>query len=1066
MNQMISLFLSQSYQDAWDDYNRSLTSENFVQWDYVILTASNEQQAEGFRAQLEARRKAGFLPLKTNFVVISDPEGKRVGSGGATLNVIKYIANEENTADFDNLRVMVIHSGGDSKRVPQYSALGKLFSPVPHELPNGRTSSLFDEFMIGMSGVPGRFRSGMMLLSGDVLLLLNSLQIDFSSGAACISFKEDVNTGKNHGVFLAGEDGNVASFLHKQTVETLKQYGAVNERNCVDIDTGAVIFSSPLMASLYSLISDEKTGAVNPDKFNEFVNEKTRLSLYGDFLYPLATNSTLENFYKEKPEGDFCPELTKARTAVWEAIRPFRLKLLRLSPAKFVHFGTTKEILGLMTKGVNDYKYLGWSSNVNSSVPDNVTRKNRISTDGNNVSSQAVPLSPITVTDQDDTKAYTPLVSTYVAAINSIIEDNAVLGSRTYAEASYVHKGAVVGDNVVLSYIDIYEGTIPSNVVVHGLKQRDGRFVVRIYGIEDNPKDTLEDNGLFLGVPIQEFMSRSKLAVDDLWDTDDHSIWNAKFYSPKDTIKEALKSSLSLYKIVTAYAGSISDSYSESAVIANENAEVILASLLDEFKAADRKSLCAGFNDADPDALLAWDTRMQDLVKMGHLLGVVQRGGTVEDAKGFLEPGKLLTSTQIEWVDAQLEESDFPGKVRLNYYIGSLIGGIEGDKYIGRCFKTISDGLLEAHLDKLKLNETCKITCDEHVVNLPLRVNFFGGWTDTPNICNEMGGSVLNAAISLDGKYPVQVTLRRLKEKKIIFDSRDMDIHGEFDSIEPLQATGDPYDPFALQKAALIACGIIPRTGSSLDEILTRLGGGFFMGTEVTNVPKGSGLGTSSILAGACVKALFEFVGIEYEEADLYDHVLCMEQIMSTGGGWQDQVGGLTGGFKLIQSRPGLKQELTVKHIDISKETLRELNERFVCIWSGQRRLARNLLRSVVGRYIGNEPDAISALNQMPHVAALGVFELERGNVDAFAELMNKHWELSRMLDAGSTNTCIDQIFLSIDDLICGKMICGAGGGGFMQVILKKGVKKEELAIRLREVFQDSGTAVWDTEFV
>lgn len=238
------------------------------------------------------------------------------------------------------------------------------------------------------------------------------------------------------------------------------------------------------------------------------------------------------------------------------------------------------------------------------------------------------------------------------------------------------------------------------------------------------------------------------------------------------------------------------------------------------------------------------------------------------------------------------------------------------------------------------------------------------------------------------------------------------------------------------------------------------------MGTEVTNVPKGSGLGTSSILAGACVKALFEFMGIEYEEGDLYNHVLCMEQIMSTGGGWQDQVGGLTNGFKLIQSRPGLKQEIRVKHIDIAKETMDELNERFVCIWSGQRRLARNLLRSVVGRYIGNDPDALSALKQMPHVAALGVYELERGDVDAFASLMNKHWELSKMLDNGSTNTCIDQIFLSIDDLICGKMICGAGGGGFMQVVLKKGVTKEDLSARLHEVFQDSGTAVWDTKFV
>ena len=68
--------------------------------------------------------------------------------------------------------------------------------------------------------------------------------------------------------------------------------------------------------------------------------------------------------------------------------------------------------------------------------------------------------------------------------------------------------------------------------------------------------------------------------------------------------------------------------------------------------------------------------------------------------------------------------------------------------------------------------------------------------------------------------------------------SRDMDVHGEFDSIEELQKTGDPYDPFALQKACLLACGIIPSEGGSLDEILTRLGGGFEMHSEVTNVPR------------------------------------------------------------------------------------------------------------------------------------------------------------------------------------------------------------------------------------
>ena len=56
MRNLYSLFLSQAYQDCWDDYNRSLKVRNFPKWDYVILTASNEQQAEGFRKQIEERR--------------------------------------------------------------------------------------------------------------------------------------------------------------------------------------------------------------------------------------------------------------------------------------------------------------------------------------------------------------------------------------------------------------------------------------------------------------------------------------------------------------------------------------------------------------------------------------------------------------------------------------------------------------------------------------------------------------------------------------------------------------------------------------------------------------------------------------------------------------------------------------------------------------------------------------------------------------------------------------------------------------------------------------------------
>ena len=977
MKNISSLFLSQAYRDCWDDYNRSLKLKKFPRWDYVILTASNEQQAEGFRKQIEERKS--FLPKHTKFVAIPDRDGKRVGSGGATLEVLKYLRSQEES--FEKLRVLVIHSGGDSKRVPQYSALGKLFSPVPHKLPNGRNSTLFDEFMICMSSVPSRIREGMVLLSGDVLLLFNPLQIDYNNvGAAAISFKEHVETGKNHGVYLNGENGNVKCCLQKKSVEVLRSVGAVNDSNCVDIDTGALIFSTEMMESLYSLIAA-------PEDYDRHVNARTRLSLYADFLYPLAEDSTLEDFYKEKPEGEFCPELTAARERVWKVLRPYRMKLLRLAPAKFIHFGTTREILELMNGGVDEYQDLGWSRIVGGSI-------------------------------KGDTSGY-----------NSVLSSRSTIEEGCYLEVSYVHRNSKIGDHCVLSYIEVSDREIPDNVVLHGLKQRDGSFVVRIFGIGDNPKE----NKLF-GRDLDEL--EQKLGVR-LWENSAHSLWEANLYAEADNIQDGVDAALNLYRIVN-----------------DESAADI-----EQWRNAEKKSLCSGFNAADPDAIIAWNKRMEDLVAMDEITKAIRHKVPAQK----LQKRTTLTKIQREWLKKRLDKSDFGERMRLHYYLGVVL---EDENEIQECFHIIQAEMLEATVKSLSYNENARIVTDRHTVNLPLRVNWGGGWSDTPPYCNENGGTVLNVAILLNGKKPVEVTLERIDELKIVFDSRDMDVHGEFDTIEPLQATGDPFDPFALQKACLLACGIIPQKGYKLEDILRRLGGGFVMHSEVTDVPKGSGLGTSSILSAACVKAVFEFTGIEFTEEDLYAHVLAMEQIMSTGGGWQDQVGGATPGLKYMSSMPGLKQEIKVTHVELPESARKELDERFVLIYTGQRRLARNLLRDVVGRYVGNEPDSLFALEEIQKTAALMRFELERGNVDGFAKLLDYHWELSKKVDAGSSNTLIEQIFSSIEEMIDGRLVCGAGGGGFLQVILKKGITREDVEKRLNEVFMDSLVGVADCKLV
>ena len=108
----------------------------------------------------------------------------------------------------------------------------------------------------------------------------------------------------------------------------------------------------------------------------------------------------------------------------------------------------------------------------------------------------------------------------------------------------------------------------------------------------------------------------------------------------------------------------------------------------------------------------------------------------------------------------------------------------------------------------------------------------------------------------------------------------------------------------------------------------------------------------------------------------------------------------------------------------------------------------------------------LMVMEEIQKTAALMRFELERGNVDGFASLLDYHWELSKKVDAGSSNTLIEQIFSSIEELIDGKLVCGAGGGGFLQVILKKGVTRQQVEERLNEVFMDSLVGVADCRLV
>lgn len=131
---------------------------------------------------------------------------------------------------------------------------------------------------------------------------------------------------------------------------------------------------------------------------------------------------------------------------------------------------------------------------------------------------------------------------------------------------------------------------------------------------------------------------------------------------------------------------------------------------------------------------------------------------------------------------------------------------------------------------------------------------------------------------------------------------------------------------------------------------LEQFGGGLDIRMTV-DLPLGSGLGTSSILAAAVVKALWEVAGHPLDAQAISALVLRVEQLMTTGGGWQDQAGGIYPGIKLITSAPAIHQRLRVQPVVAPKDS----SDRLVIYYTGIRRVARNLLAQVVGSYLARE---------------------------------------------------------------------------------------------------------------
>ena len=172
----------------------------------VCVTCSNERQAAAVEMELEARRRAGTYGDKTVFFAVPDPSAARVGSGGATFNAlltVQELVSSSPRFALERCRTFLIHSGGDSQRLPCQSVCGKAWSALPAYNAEFELNAPIDLLLQAMFTLFRTVRTGLVVASSDVLLLVpRGFPCHWPSvGATGLAIPTDKHTGPNHGVY-------------------------------------------------------------------------------------------------------------------------------------------------------------------------------------------------------------------------------------------------------------------------------------------------------------------------------------------------------------------------------------------------------------------------------------------------------------------------------------------------------------------------------------------------------------------------------------------------------------------------------------------------------------------------------------------------------------------------------------------------------------------------------------------------------------------------------------------------------------------------------------------------
>ncbi|XP_026402064.1 bifunctional fucokinase/fucose pyrophosphorylase-like isoform X1 [Papaver somniferum] len=1021
-------------------------------WDAIVLTAASPEQAELYKWQLERAKRLGRISKSTITLAVPDPQGARIGSGAATLNAISALLDHyqklhfqlhqvesaenespessshesiESGGDIESVvslmakkHILLLHAGGDSKRVPWANPMGKVFLPLPYLAandPDGPVPLLFDHILAISSCARQAFKNegGVLIMTGDVLPCFDASKMILPEDTSCIiTVPITLDIASNHGVVVAShtevKDKNyslslVDNLLQKPSVEELVKNHAILHDGRTLLDTGIIAVRGKAWAELVTLSSSSQT------MISDLLSNKKEMSLYEELV--AAWVPAIHEWLKIRPLGrELINGLGKRSMFSYCAY-----------DLSFLHFGTSSEILD----------HLGGP---NAAL---VGRRH---------------LCSIPATTASDISASSIILSSKIEPGVSIGEDSMVYDSSLSGGIQIGSQAIVVGVSIPVDFNsgsteDSFRFLLPDRHCLWEVPLNRCTEKVIIYcGLHDNPKVSFSKNGTFCGQPWKTVLHGLGIQETDLWNSSDvhgKCLWNAKIF-PILPYFEMLRLGMWFMGLVN-------------------NCKTLLplwrsskrVSLEELHRSIDFPKLCLRSSNHQADLAAGFAKACMTYGILGRNLSqlcdeILQKEiSGVEMCRDFLalcpklqaQSTKILPHSRAYQVQVDLLRAC--GEETKAISLEPKVWGAVAQETASAVRPGFGDQLLElsnsisAPVDQEVVSGNHPFFPRKAKVELPVRLDFVGGWSDTPPWSLERSGCVLNMAISLEGSLPIGTTIETTKASGIkISDDAENQLYIEDPSSIATPLNHD--DPFRLVKSALLVSGIISGSGSNLSSTGLKI-------RTWADVPCGSGLGTSSILAAAVVKGLLQVMGGDSSNETVAKLVLVLEQIMGTGGGWQDQIGGLYPGIKFTSSFPGIPLRLQVIPLAASPQLVAELEQRLLVVFTGQVRLANQVLQKVVTRYLQRDNLLISSIKRLSELAKIGREALMNCDVDELGRIMMEAWRLHQELDPYCSNEFVDKLFEFSDRFCCGYKLVGAGGGGFALLLAKDGNSAREL---------------------